>query len=78
MRGRVEVIQTYTRDLISVVLNFDLFLGDVLVGYLRLLEEIGRGLLDRLLLTGVGDDIISDSFSLGMQLHDTLVKDVVL
>ena len=43
-----------------------------------MLEEIGRGLFDRLLLTGVGDDIISDSLGLGMQLHDTLVKDVVL
>ena len=78
LRGRVEVIETDTRDLISVVLDLDLFLGDVLVCHLSLLEEIGRGLLDRLLLTGVGDDIIPDSLSLGMQLHDTLVKDVVL
>ena len=78
LRGRVEVIKTYTRDLISVVLDLDLFLGDVLVCHLCLLEEIGRGLLDRLLLTGVGDDIIPDSLGLGMQLHDTLVKDVVL
>ena len=78
LRGRIEVIKTYTRDLISVVLDFDLFLGDVLVCHLCLLEEIGRGLLDRLLLTGVANDIIPDSLGLGMQLHDTLVKDVVL
>ena len=78
LRSRVEVIETNTRDLISVVLDLDLFLGDVLVCHLCLLEEIGRGLLDRLLLTGVGDDIIPDSLGLGMQLHDTLVKDVVL
>ena len=78
LRSRVEVIETYTRDLISVVLDLDLFLGDVLVRHLCLLEEIGRGFLDGLLLTGVGDDIIPDSLGLGMQLHDTLVKDVVL
>ena len=78
LRSGVEVIETDTRDLISVVLDLDLFLGDVLVCHLCLLEEIGRGLLDRLLLTGVGDDIIPDSLGLGMQLHDTLVKDVVL
>ena len=78
LSGRVEVIETYTRDLISVVLDLDLFLGDVLVRHLCLLEEIGRGLFDRFLLTGVGDDIIPDSLGLGMQLHDTLVKDVVL
>ena len=46
----VQVIKTDTRDLISVVLNLDLLLGDVLVGHLCLLEQISRGFLNRLLL----------------------------
>ena len=46
----VQVIKTDTRDLVSVVLNLDLLLGDVLVGHLCLLEQISRGFLNRLLL----------------------------
>ena len=39
--SRVEVIEANTRDLIGIVLDFNLFLGDVLVSHLRLLKEIG-------------------------------------
>ena len=41
LSGRVEVVEANTRDLIGIVLDLNLFLGDVLVGDLRLLEEIG-------------------------------------
>ena len=41
LRSRVEVVEANTRDLIGIVLDLNLFLGDVLVGDLRLLEEIG-------------------------------------
>ena len=76
--GGVEVVKSDTRDLVGVVLDLDLLLGDVLVSDLGLFQQVGRGLLNSLLLGGVGDDIVPNSLGLGVQLHDALVEDVVL
>lgn len=37
LRGRIQVIETNTRDFIGVVFDFNLLLGDVLIGNLCLL-----------------------------------------
>ena len=66
----VQVIKANSRDLIGEVFDFDLFLRDGLIGDLGLLEEVGRGLLDGLLLGGVRDDIVTDGLGLGVELHD--------
>ena len=76
--GGVEVVKSDTRDLVGVVLDLDLLLGDVLVSDLGLFQQVGRGLLNSLLLGGVGDDIVPNSLGLGVQLHDALVEDIVL
>lgn len=76
--GRVEVVEADTGDFIGVIFNVDFFLRDVLVGDFSLLEEIGGGLLDSLLLTGVGDNVVSNRLCLRMQLHNAFVQDVVL
>ena len=49
----VQVIKTNTRDLISIVFDLDLFLGNVLVSNLCLLKQVCRGLFNSLLLRGV-------------------------
>lgn len=71
----VQVIDLDTRDLIVKVLNLNFLLGDVLVLVLCLLKEVSRTLLNGFLLTGVVDDVITDSFSLTMEHHDRLGKD---
>ena len=76
--GGVEVIKSDTRDFVGVVLDLDLLLGDVLVSDLGLFQQVGRGLLNSLLLGGVGDDIVPNSLGLGVQLHDAFVEDIVL
>lgn len=74
----VEVINLHTRDFIVEILDFDFFLGDVLVLVLCLLEEVGGTLLDSFLLGGVVDDVITDGLGLTMEHHDGLGEDGLL
>ena len=78
LRLRVQVIEADSGDFVRVVLNLDLLLRDVFVGNLGLFEQVGRRLLNGLLLTGVADNIVANRLGLGVQLHDRLVDDIIL
>jgi len=49
-----------------------------LISNFGLLEEVGRALLNGLLLRSVIDDVVSDFLGLGMEAHNTLLEDVHL
>ena len=49
-----------------------------MVDLLGLLQQVGAALLDRLLLGGVVDDVVSDLLGLGMQRHDGFLQNVLL
>ena len=66
----IQIINTYSRDLIRIVLNVNLLLGNILIDSFGLLEQIGATLFDCLLLRSVVNDVISDLFSFGMERHN--------
>ena len=74
----VEVVKTHTGNLVGVVFVLNLLLGDLLIGILGLLLQVSGGLLDRLLLGGVRDNVVTDGLHLCVQLHDALVQHIVL
>ena len=78
LRLGVQVVDADTRDLISDVFDLDFLLGDLVVGNLGLLDEVGARFLDGLLLRSVVDDVVTDVLCLGVQLHNGLFKDLPL
>ena len=78
MTLRVQIIDTNTGDFIGKVLDFNLLLGNTFISYLSLLEKVGRGLLNSLLLRSVIDDIVSDGFGLCVELHDRFLEEGLL
>ena len=78
LRLGVKVIDADTRDLVSDVFYLDFLLGDLVVGNLGLLDEVGARFLNGLLLRSVVDDVVTDGLCLSVQLHNRLFKDLHL
>jgi hypothetical protein len=66
----IEVINLDSRDLIGLLLDGDLLVGNGLINLFSLLQEISRTLLNSLLLRSVSDDVISNFLSFGVQRHN--------
>ena len=70
---RVEDVDAHARDFVRDVLDLDFLVGDLRIGMLSLLDQVGAALLNCLLLRGVVRNVVTDLLGFVVKRHDAFL-----